>query len=77
MLQIRLPAIPSVFALRVFTKLMKPIVSFLRLVGCHLIIYLDDLLTLHQDQVQYWMARNKQEAIGQPRRQSIISIIWN
>ena len=34
---------------RVFTKLMKPVVGFLRQVGCRLIIYLDNLLFLHQD----------------------------
>ena len=34
---------------RVFTKLLKPVVGFLRQVGCCLIIYLDDLLILHQD----------------------------
>ena len=34
---------------RVFTKLLKPVVGFLRQVGCSLIIYLDDLLILHQD----------------------------
>ena len=34
---------------RVFTKLLKPVVGFLRQVGCRLIIYLDDLLILHQD----------------------------
>ena len=37
---------------RAFTKLMKPVVGFLRQVGCRLIIYLDDLLILHQDKVQ-------------------------
>ena len=34
---------------RVFTKLLKPVVGFLRQVGCHLMINLDDLLILHQD----------------------------
>ena len=34
---------------RVFTKLLKPVVGFLRQVGCRLIIYLDNLLFLHQD----------------------------
>ena len=33
---------------RVFTKLLKPVVGLLRQVGCRLIIYLDDLLILHQ-----------------------------
>jgi len=28
---------------RVFTKVLKPVLGFLRLVGCRLIIYLDDL----------------------------------
>ena len=37
---------------RVFTKLMKSVVGFLRQVGCRLIICLDDLLILHQDRVQ-------------------------
>jgi len=37
---------------RVFTKLMRPVVGFLRQVGCRLIIYLDDLLIVHQDKVQ-------------------------
>ena len=37
---------------RVFTKLMKPVVGFLRQVGCRLIIYLDDLLVVHQDKLQ-------------------------
>ena len=34
---------------RVFTKLLKPVVGFLRQVGCRLIIYPDDPLILHQD----------------------------
>ena len=37
---------------RVFTKLLRPIVGFLRQVGCRLIIYLDDILLLHQDREQ-------------------------
>ena len=37
---------------RVFTKLLKLVVGFLRQVGCCLIIYLDDLLIVHQDEVQ-------------------------
>jgi len=37
---------------RVFTKLLKPVVGFLRQNGCHLIIYLDDLLMMHQDRVK-------------------------
>ena len=37
---------------RVFTKLLKPVVDFLRQNGCHLIIYLDDMLMLHQDRAQ-------------------------
>ena len=32
----------------VFTKLLKPLVGFLRQIGCQLIIDLDDLLMLHQ-----------------------------
>ena len=36
-------------ALRVFTKLLKPVVSFLRQIGCRLIIYLDDILLMHQE----------------------------
>ena len=36
-------------ALRIFTKPLKPVIGFLRQVGCHLIIYLDDQLILHQD----------------------------
>ena len=51
-LQIHLPTIQPVICTRVFTKLMKPVVGFLRQVGCCLIIYLDDLLVLHQDKVQ-------------------------
>ena len=37
---------------RVFTKLLKPVVGFLRQNGCHLIICLDDLLMMHQHKVQ-------------------------
>ena len=39
---------------RVFTKVFKPIVGFLRQVGCCLIIYLDDMLIMHhnRDQLQ-------------------------
>ena len=37
---------------RVFTKLMKPVVGLLRQNGCRLIIYLDDMLLLHQDKDQ-------------------------
>ena len=37
---------------RVFTKLLKPVVGFLRQNGCRLIIYLDDMLMLHQDRGQ-------------------------
>ena len=37
---------------RVFTKLLKPLVGFLRQIGCRLIIYLDDMLMLHQDRGQ-------------------------
>ena len=37
---------------RVFTKLLKPVVGFLRQNGCRLIIYLDDMLLLHQDRDQ-------------------------
>ena len=37
---------------RAFTKLFKPIVGFLRQIGCCLIIYLDDILILHQDNNQ-------------------------
>ena len=39
-------------ALRVFTKQLKPVVGFLRQNGCRLIIYLDDMLLLHQDRDQ-------------------------
>ena len=34
---------------RVFTKLLKPVVGFLRQIGCCLIIYLDDILIMHQE----------------------------
>ncbi len=34
---------------RVFTKIMRPVVSFLRQVGIRLLIYLDDMLILHQE----------------------------
>ena len=37
---------------RVFTKLLKPVVGFLRHTGCRLIIYLDDMLILHQNRKQ-------------------------
>ena len=37
---------------RVFTKLLRPVVEFLRQIGCHLIIYLDNILLLHQDRDQ-------------------------
>ena len=37
---------------RVFTKLLKPVVGFLRQNGCRLIIYIDDMLMLHQDKGQ-------------------------
>jgi len=37
---------------RAFTKLLKPVVGFLRQNGCRLIIYLDDLLMMHQDRAQ-------------------------
>ena len=37
---------------RVFTKLLRPVVGFLRHIGCSLIIYLDDILFLHQDKDQ-------------------------
>ena len=37
---------------RVFTKLLKPVVGFLRQIGCHLIIHLDDMLILHQNREQ-------------------------
>ena len=33
---------------RVFSKVMKPVVGTLRHMGIHLIIYLDDMLILHQ-----------------------------
>ena len=39
-------------ALSGFTKLLRPVVGFLRQVGCRLIIYLDDILLLHQDREQ-------------------------
>ena len=34
---------------RIFTKLLRPVVGFLRQIGCRPIIYLDDILFLHQD----------------------------
>ena len=34
---------------RGFTKLLKPVVGFQRQIGCRLIIYLDNLLIMHQD----------------------------
>ncbi len=34
---------------RVFTKIMRPVVGFLRQVGIRLLIYLDDMLILHQE----------------------------
>jgi len=34
---------------RAFTKFLKPVVEFLRQIGCRLIVYLDDILILHQD----------------------------
>ena len=37
---------------RVFTELLKPVVGFLRQIGCRLIIYLDNLLMMHQDRAQ-------------------------
>ena len=37
---------------RVFTKLLKPVVGFLRQNVCRLIIYLDNLLLMHQDRAQ-------------------------
>ena len=37
---------------RVFTKLLRSVVGFLRQNGCCLIIYLDDMLMLHQDRAQ-------------------------
>ena len=37
---------------RVFTKLLKPVVGFLRQIGCRLIIYLDDILLMHQERDQ-------------------------
>ena len=42
---------------RVFTKLLKPVVGFLRQNGCHLIIYLDDILMLHQDRDQIQLSQ--------------------
>ena len=36
-------------ALRVFTKLLRPIVGFLRSHGIRCVIYLDDILIMHQD----------------------------
>ena len=36
------------FAPRVFTKVMKPVVGTLQHMGIRLIIYLDDILILHQ-----------------------------
>ena len=37
---------------RVFTKVLKPIVGFLRQVGCRLIIYLDDILIIYHNRDQ-------------------------
>ena len=37
---------------RVFTKLLKPVVDFLRQNGCRLIIHLHNMLMLHQDRGQ-------------------------
>ena len=34
---------------RVFTKIMRPIVGFLRQIGIRLLIYLDDMLIMHQE----------------------------
>ena len=39
---------------RVFTKLLKPVVGFLRQIGCRLIIDLDNMLMLHQDREQLY-----------------------
>jgi len=37
---------------RLFTKLLKPVAGFLRQIGCHLIIYLDDILMMQQANLQ-------------------------
>ena len=37
---------------QIFTKVMKPLVSFLRRLGVRLVIYLDDILVLNQSEVQ-------------------------
>ena len=53
---------------RVFTKIMKPVVGFLRSKGVRCVIYLDDLLVMHQDKEelkdQSALAVNLLEALG-------------
>ena len=53
---------------RVFTKLLKPVVGFLRQIGCRLIIYLDDILLLHQDREQLlnisWLVNQLFQCLG-------------
>ena len=52
-LQVHLPTIrPDISTESFHMKIMKPVVRFLRQVGCHLVIYLDDLLIVHQNKVQ-------------------------
>ena len=48
--QFRCLAFGLASAPRVFTKLMKPVTSYLRRQGVHMIIYLDDMLFLNQSQ---------------------------
>ena len=53
---------------RVFTKLLRPVVGFLRQIGCRLIIYLDDILLLHQDREQLlnisWLVNQLFQCLG-------------
>ena len=41
---------------RIFTKLLKPVVGFLRQIGLHLIVYLDDMLFMHVNKDQLAVA---------------------
>ena len=44
---------------RVFTKLLKPVATLLRSMGIRIVIYLDDILLLHQDQEELGKIFNK------------------